>query len=1058
MLHVKLEEIVIPTYLRGEDSPYPPLTFGKKPRKYKPYPYCMQDDIDIGSGGLKYDPKIKHRVVRLSNGILEALVMPDMNGRVYSLRNIKTGREIFYRNNVVKPALVSIRGAWISGGVEFNAPTLGHSASTISPVCWHIEENENEAAVVVGDVDRSARERWQVRISLKKGRAALDIETEISNPNKYRERLYYWENAAVPVGDDLRFVCNSDWTGGGKIKPWPVQDGADRSLHVNNYLPVDHFGYRTHTDFFGAHYSEKRCGTYHVALRTETAGQKYFSWGMREDNKIWESYLTDSDGQYIELQSGLFESQSVTGWLESGQCVSFSGSWFGTEDIGELTWANKHAAMAVSNAGEKMSVDIASLDLDGQFSIRILRDGHKALHRKIKLAPGENSKVNFKSFGDFELLLLSEDNELVFQESWQSKQSASAELAPKNWSVDSASAPNWNQIGVLGKYHSWLSAIEEAGKHEKDMPLGEMDAALAEIYLKTHQLELAQKHIDKALAFLPGNRCLHLFAATAALRKFRKEKSAALAWKINDHCQASRSNGALGKTVLLILAEFALLQGRVLEAKNILEPLIRKDGNCPETLALYSGICRKCGDFSGAEKAFLSISSLWPQRAGEMFLANGDASALKGILSNNGNAVEFTEFLLEWLMMYWRVAWLDDLEFLLKAVGKEFSGCLEHPVFLLMLADCALEKGERKKAVDWAEKAESCSMKYVFSYRWEDAVLLELGSTLLEGEAPALKYLTGIWLAQNGQCKDAVKNLRDALRSSSIDEIKRLSSQALSQWSLLSGDVIGQSRFLKKAFKAGYFDRRLFLELDEALRELQDVGYRKTLANNIPEDIQGRGDIAFRRARLLFDDSQAGKALDIVLSHKFSQHEGQSFVRRLYVDSLLVDGLDLFASGDFSGAAQRFEGVMKYPENLGSASYLGEHSRLARFILGMIDDSLGDRKKAEALWRGVLKNKDGGEVYNGAEFSFGQKIRLDELAAIALCAHKLDSSSEQKAARNAIASRKEGEDRVAGKVLLKILDGKNSEAIRVAEKALGNCPCSALLRIMLSLAAADILQ
>lgn len=1042
-MKITLKKIAIPTYVRGNDSVYPPLNFGRKAPRCKPYPYSMQDDIDINN--MEYVPDKKYDAVILSNGILEAIILPGMNGRVYSLKNLKSGREIFYRNNVVKPALVALRGAWISGGIEFNSPSLGHSVSTVSPVFRHLEKNKDEVAVTVGDIDRSSRLRWQVRISLKKQRAALDIETEISNPNKYRERLYYWENAAVPVGDDLRFVCNSDWTGGRQIRPWPLRDGKDLSWHINNYLPVDHFGYRTRTDFFGAHWHENKCGTYHVALRTETAGQKYFSWGMREDNKIWESYLTDSDGQYIELQSGIFESQSVTGWLDSEEAVSFSGSWFGVENMEGLTWADKHIAMTVNKSGEKFSINAVSLDLDGEFLVKILRKEGKALHRKVAFVPGENSKLSFTCSGDFELLIFSPENKLLFQESWKDGKEADAltlTSKPKNWSIDSTLKPEWKNIEELEKYHYWNSAWEETEKQEINMPPGGKEAAFAEICLKTGQFDSALKYIDKALDYMPGDFHLHLLAATILLRIFRMNKDEAVAWRIKDHCQASRKNGRLCKTALLVMVETALLQKRRLEAKNILETLISRGDKCTETLALFSAICRKCGDISSAEKAIAQIPSLWPQKAGEEFLTHGNNSLLKNIFSVYENKIELSESVINWLFLYWRIEFFDDLEALLETLSIEHSECMNHPISLLLLSDCALKKGLQKQAELFAGKAEDSSMEYVFPYRWEDSILLEMGIKLLKGKAPGLKYLSGLWLVQNGQLEKGLKFLKLASEKTLNKAIRRLSSEALSQWASLTGNIDENISLLKNAFNSGSFDRRLYLCLDDALNSSQDIKERVSFSEKIPVNIAERGDIAFRKARLFFDCGRAREALEILVSHKFSQYEGQSSVRRLYVDCLLVNGLSCFAEKDFPEAADNFKKVMEYPENLGSASYLGEHSRLARFMLGMIEEAEGKTKKAETIWREILEARELAS-YNGAEFEAKKDIRMDELAAIKLSAKKLNANMPSWK-----SSIENEQDQTAEYILDKIMKDEFSTALKITKKVLSNYPNSSLLKIM----------
>ena len=46
----------------------------------------------------------------------------------------------FYRQNVIKPALVGLLGPWISGGVEFNWPQH-HRPSTYMPAHSAIEEH-----------------------------------------------------------------------------------------------------------------------------------------------------------------------------------------------------------------------------------------------------------------------------------------------------------------------------------------------------------------------------------------------------------------------------------------------------------------------------------------------------------------------------------------------------------------------------------------------------------------------------------------------------------------------------------------------------------------------------------------------------------------------------------------------------------------------------------------------------------------------------------------------------------------------------------------------------
>ena len=60
------------------------------------------------------------------------MILPELGGRIHVGYDKTTGYDFFYRNNVIKPALVGLAGPWISGGVEFNWPQH-HRPATFLP-------------------------------------------------------------------------------------------------------------------------------------------------------------------------------------------------------------------------------------------------------------------------------------------------------------------------------------------------------------------------------------------------------------------------------------------------------------------------------------------------------------------------------------------------------------------------------------------------------------------------------------------------------------------------------------------------------------------------------------------------------------------------------------------------------------------------------------------------------------------------------------------------------------------------------------------------------------
>jgi len=88
---------------------------------------------------------------------------------------------VFYRNNVVKYGLVALRGAWVSGGIEFNFPN-GHTVVTVSPVAFTtFQSPDGSATVVVGDVDQVTEMHWEVALTLHPGQARLEQQVTLFN-------------------------------------------------------------------------------------------------------------------------------------------------------------------------------------------------------------------------------------------------------------------------------------------------------------------------------------------------------------------------------------------------------------------------------------------------------------------------------------------------------------------------------------------------------------------------------------------------------------------------------------------------------------------------------------------------------------------------------------------------------------------------------------------------------------------------------------------------------------------------------------------------------------
>ena len=122
------------------------------------YPLYLDRRVYQGSSGRVYPIPFTDRIARekvphlweaihLENEFVRLMFLPEIGGRIHIGVDKTNGYDFFYRNNVIKPALVGLAGPWISGGVEFNWPQH-HRPATFLPVESLIERADDGSATV----------------------------------------------------------------------------------------------------------------------------------------------------------------------------------------------------------------------------------------------------------------------------------------------------------------------------------------------------------------------------------------------------------------------------------------------------------------------------------------------------------------------------------------------------------------------------------------------------------------------------------------------------------------------------------------------------------------------------------------------------------------------------------------------------------------------------------------------------------------------------------------------------------------------------------------------
>ncbi|MCP4641399.1 MAG: DUF5107 domain-containing protein, partial [bacterium] len=296
-------------------------------------------------------------------------------------------------NHVVKPSLVALRGAWISGGIEWNFPTRGHTTNTLSPVMHTIvEAGDGSVTCVVGTTEWVRRMKWSAGITVYPDRSCFRTRIMLANPTLTHNRAYFWANAATHARPDTRVVFPpADHTFAGMRRnpePWPINRGKDVSWYRNTPFAHDFFC-GVPGDFHGAYNSDHECGTVHTASGYESPGQKFWTWGTAASGTIWEELLTDEDGQYIEVQAGRLPTQGDTWIFEPHMQEQWDEHWYPVRDMKGFVKANTEAAvnLAVRDGTAFVAVNTTREYRDA--TLRILGDGKPVHSHKLEIGPAE---------------------------------------------------------------------------------------------------------------------------------------------------------------------------------------------------------------------------------------------------------------------------------------------------------------------------------------------------------------------------------------------------------------------------------------------------------------------------------------------------------------------------------------------------------------------------------------------------------------------------------------------------------------------------------------------
>jgi len=654
------------------------------------------------------------KTVVMENDWISVTVFPEIGGKVWGAIDKTTGKEFIYYNSVVKFRDIAMRGAWTSGGIEFNFGIIGHVPSTATPVDYTTRENEDgSVSCFIASYELLTRTWWMVEVNVPADKACFTTKATYINTSPLEQPYYNWMNAAFKAGGNLQLCMPGDrYIGhGGDAHSFPLDpSGRDLSWFSQNAFGRDKSYHIIggFDSFFGAYWHDDEFGYVHYARPDEKLGRKFFCWSQSREGGIWEDLLTDTDGQYVEMQAGRMFNQpdqmASIGTPFKHHSFAPMGNdtwtecWYPVESIGAFQTASEFGALSVSrDVKDGATVKVSPVE-GGTRRVSIACGERELYSGDVTFTPLEPWTTTLTGIGKGCLKVVIGENELSYDEDPASWKTNRPDTMPEDF--------DWN-----GVYGHCLRADQLMNVRHYDEARDEYLASLAidkwyapalrgmaSFCLHCGMYEEAFEYARKALRINTYDGEANYLYALAAKATGRTTE-AKDGFSIATYTEAFRNASYAG------LAKIALSE----KDWNLALEYSRKS-ECEEGLLLEAVASRLSGDDEG-HKSIIDAEScripLFPLFNFEKCLAAGNPASFMNTLKCELPQ----ETVLELALWYLDCGLLEE--------AATLCSMCEYPSVRYLEAYVACKDGDAGKAGQLLKEANSSSPEFVFPFRPE---------------------------------------------------------------------------------------------------------------------------------------------------------------------------------------------------------------------------------------------------------------------------------------------------------------------------------------------------
>lgn len=961
--------VTVPTYEHPGREMEPPLFSSSTLTGLYPFPTYLPN---FREG----DPRPQsYRTVLVENEYLKLTYIPEFGGRFFSLYDKVRKKEVFYRNDVIKPTMFNPRLNWAQSGIELTGPYDAHTLTLHGEPYWShtiVRHPDGSVSLMLSEADPVYHMDVSLSATLYPGIAAMQISVFCYNRNNGQSPQMFWTNASFPSTEKTRYIYPMTRTVGhttGEVSDWPLYNGIDYSWDRNNQHMLGVFGIDAYDNFAGAYQFDHDYGVFRYADRRVVQGMKMWTFGYGPGAEKVQQQYTDHAGPYVEVQSGRHVWDGHYEWIAPHKVEMWNEWWVPVAGIGGVTTMTRDVALNLTvgakAADPGLTIALSATRVLPAATLIVTANNGELLHTQVDLAPATPISKTIAAIPagadglrNLRIQVLDAQGEAVLD----------YHRPDDN--------PGRKQYSVFAR------SLETPQKPPDQMSAEELVQA-AEFKLKETDTAAMQNLVALALQKDPGYSRAHLLlgiydytggqykdAEAELLKATSRDPYADEAWyylaaselALGEDEKAERNlyvvspQSAYSNNREYLLGELAFRAENLPAAAEHLSRATMAFGYDLNARALLAATLRRQGRKAEALAQLDELAHIDPTNRlvyAERFFLSGDATAKQELLRLMGNqtqeAIDVATFYAT--MHRWREA--GDL---LKMVeGRNDDPWGTSPLFYYTLAYYQKQAGDVAAVAGSLERARAAN-KIVdrFPYRRESEAPLAAAVEANPHDTVA-RYSLGCLFYFLGRPQEAITQWQTAIADVPADfSTRRALGLALAE----QGKPNAAAEQLEQAVALRPEEPRTLNDLSslyarEGKFDAQISLLEKALKRSPHDD-----DLEMALLNAFLIKGQYQEADHIVSTYQFAPRHRSTVLRDEYRNLRYGMGAVAYNKGDYTQALALFQSALTPPVSLGVDDFQFESTPRAYYYIGRTLEALGRKQQADEAYQQSTRGID----------------------------------------------------------------------------------------------------